>query len=54
MRQEKSKSERNANQARGNLGKEEAEREFGQLLIDAVRDHKVTSSRYCDSIGTRS
>ncbi|GAA5880153.1 hypothetical protein JCM16303_001231 [Sporobolomyces ruberrimus] len=41
VRQEKSKSERNANQARGNLGKEEAEREFGQLLIDAVRDHKA-------------
>ncbi|GAA6017121.1 hypothetical protein JCM11491_003267 [Sporobolomyces phaffii] len=45
VRQEKSKAERNANQARGNLGKEEAEREFGQLLIDAVRDHKA---RYQD------
>lgn len=39
VRLEKSKSERSANQARGHLGKEEAEREFGQLLIDAVRDH---------------
>ncbi|GAA6000943.1 hypothetical protein JCM5350_005595, partial [Sporobolomyces pararoseus] len=41
VRLEKEKIERNAQQARGNLGKEEAEREFGQLLIDAVRDHKA-------------
>ncbi|GAA5912393.1 uncharacterized protein JCM6883_005654 [Sporobolomyces salmoneus] len=41
VRLEKSKAERNAQQARGHLGKEEAEREFGQLLIDAVRDHKA-------------
>lgn len=43
VRLEKSKMDRNAQQARGHLGKEEAEREFGQLLIDAVRDHKVSS-----------
>lgn len=41
VRQEKMRAERNTNLARGNLGKEEAEREFGQLLVDAVRDHKV-------------
>ncbi|BGP07531.1 hypothetical protein JCM10049v2_003369 [Rhodotorula toruloides] len=39
VRQEKMRAERNTNLARGNLGKEEAEREFGQLLVDAVRDH---------------
>lgn len=43
VRQEKMRAERNTNLARGNLGKEEAEREFGQLLVDAVRDHKVRS-----------
>ncbi|GAA5965583.1 hypothetical protein JCM3765_004742 [Sporobolomyces pararoseus] len=41
VRLEKDKAERNAQQARGHLGKEEAERDFGQLLIDAVRDHKA-------------
>ncbi|BGO91097.1 hypothetical protein NBRC10512_005811 [Rhodotorula toruloides] len=41
VRQEKMRAERNTNLARGNLGKEEAEREFGQLLVDAVRDHKA-------------
>lgn len=35
------RAERNTTLARGNLGKEEAGREFGQLLVDAVRDHKV-------------
>ncbi|BGP47585.1 hypothetical protein JCM10450v2_003448 [Rhodotorula kratochvilovae] len=41
VRAEKARAERSANVARGNLGKEEAEREFGQLLVDAVRDHKA-------------
>ncbi|GAA5873908.1 hypothetical protein JCM1840_000224 [Sporobolomyces johnsonii] len=39
VRAEKQRAERSTNLARGQLGKEEAEREFGQLLIDAVRDH---------------
>ncbi|TNY17884.1 peptide-binding protein [Rhodotorula diobovata] len=41
VRAEKARAERSANVARGALGKEEAEREFAQLLIDAVRDHKA-------------
>ncbi|GAA6056664.1 hypothetical protein JCM3770_006335 [Rhodotorula araucariae] len=41
VRAEKARAERSANVARGNLGKDEAEREFGQLLIDAVRDHRA-------------
>ncbi|GAA5838206.1 hypothetical protein JCM9279_004156 [Rhodotorula babjevae] len=41
VRADKARAERSANVARGNLGKEEAERDFAQLLIDAVRDHKA-------------
>ncbi|GAA5905251.1 hypothetical protein JCM8208_000327, partial [Rhodotorula glutinis] len=41
VRADKARAERSANVARGALGKEEAEREFMQLLIDAVRDHKA-------------
>ncbi|GAA6013926.1 hypothetical protein JCM10207_000168 [Rhodosporidiobolus poonsookiae] len=41
VRAEKMQAERQAVRARGNLGKEEAEREFAQLLVDAVRDHKA-------------
>ncbi|GAA6063682.1 hypothetical protein JCM10212_003349 [Sporobolomyces blumeae] len=51
VRMEKMRSERSANQARGHLGKEEAEREFGQLLIDAVRDH---NARFDDVVATLS
>jgi len=46
VRAEKARAERSANVARGALGKEEAEREFAQLLIDAVRDHKVRLSAF--------
>ncbi|GAA5834689.1 hypothetical protein JCM11251_003633 [Rhodosporidiobolus azoricus] len=41
VRLDKMKQDRDAMRARGNLGKEEAEREFGQLLVDQVRDHKA-------------
>ncbi|GAA5855256.1 hypothetical protein JCM8547_009005 [Rhodosporidiobolus lusitaniae] len=41
VRLEKIRQGREAERARGNLGKEEAEREFGQLLVDSVRDHKA-------------
>ncbi|GAA5942045.1 uncharacterized protein JCM15063_004280 [Sporobolomyces koalae] len=41
VRQDKDKAARHAHQARSHLGKDEAEREFGQLMIDAVRDHKA-------------
>ncbi|GAA5941470.1 hypothetical protein JCM3775_004934 [Rhodotorula graminis] len=41
VRADKARAERSANVARSNLGKDEAEREFAQLLIDAVRDHKA-------------
>lgn len=39
VRLEKMRNARSAERARGHLGKEEAEREFAQLLVDAVRDH---------------
>ncbi|GAA5990836.1 hypothetical protein JCM10908_000039 [Rhodotorula pacifica] len=45
VRAEKMKNARSAERARGHLGKEEAEREFAQLLVDAVRDH---SARFDD------
>ncbi|GAA6039894.1 hypothetical protein JCM8097_006787 [Rhodosporidiobolus ruineniae] len=41
VRMEKMRAERETGRARGNLGKEEAEREFGELLVQAVRDHKA-------------
>lgn len=43
------KNGREAERARGNLGKEEAEREFGQLLVDAVRDPQVRFSLFSPS-----
>ena len=49
VRADKARAERSANVARGNLGKEEAERDFAQLLIDAVRDHKVRRRSRCAS-----
>ncbi|GAA5968989.1 hypothetical protein JCM11641_000802 [Rhodosporidiobolus odoratus] len=51
VRMDKMKQDRDAQRARGNLGKEEAEREFGQLLVDAVRDHKA---RFEDLVPTLS
>ncbi|BGP15676.1 hypothetical protein JCM10213v2_003665 [Rhodosporidiobolus nylandii] len=51
VRMEKMRQDREAQRARGNLGKEEAEREFGQLLVDAVRDHKA---RFEDLVPTLS
>ncbi|CEQ43132.1 SPOSA6832_05033 [Sporobolomyces salmonicolor] len=51
VRAEKQRAERSTNFARGQLGKEEAEREFGQLLIDAVRDH---AARFEDLVPTLS
>ncbi|GAA5882252.1 hypothetical protein JCM3774_004064 [Rhodotorula dairenensis] len=41
VRLEKLKNARSAERARGHLGKDEAEREFAQLLVDAVRDHNA-------------
>jgi transcription elongation regulator 1 len=42
VRLEKMRNARSAERARGHLGKDEAEREFAQLLVDAVRDHNVS------------
>ncbi len=39
IRHEQARASRSAQAARGAAGREEAEREFGQLLIDHVRDH---------------
>ncbi|KAG0660642.1 hypothetical protein C6P46_004505 [Rhodotorula mucilaginosa] len=41
VRLEKMRNARSAERARGHLGKDEAEREFAQLLVDAVRDHNA-------------
>lgn len=41
VRLEQMKSARSAERARGHLGKDEAEREFAQRLVDTVRDHNV-------------
>lgn len=41
IRHEQARSQRSAQAARGAAGREEAEREFGQLLIDHVRDHEA-------------
>ncbi|WWC70304.1 uncharacterized protein I206_104254 [Kwoniella pini CBS 10737] len=44
IRQEKSKIEFENNKSRIGAGKEEAERLFGSLLVDQVRDHNITWS----------
>lgn len=41
VREEQYRSGRNLQAARGALGREEGEREFGVLLVDTVRDHNV-------------
>lgn len=43
VRLEQMRAARSAERARGHLGKDEAEREFAQLLVDAVRDHNVSA-----------
>ncbi|SGZ28696.1 BQ5605_C027g10412 [Microbotryum silenes-dioicae] len=41
VRAEKERTSRQARAAKGNLGREEGEREFGTLLVDQVRDHNA-------------
>lgn len=42
VRSEQQRSSRNATMARGAMGREEGQREFMSMLIDAVRDHEVS------------
>lgn len=43
VREEQERATREANKSRAGAGREEAERVFGSLLVDQVRDHEVSS-----------
>lgn len=43
VRAEKERVARSTNFAKGQLGREEGERDFGTLLVDKITDHEVRS-----------
>lgn len=47
VREEQEKATREANKSRAGAGREEAERVFGSLLVDQVRDHEVSCAVLC-------
>ena len=54
VRQDKGKVDKEVGRSRAGAGKEEAERLFGSLLVDQVRDHEVstTSAEHAHSYGS--
>jgi len=50
IRHEQARSQRSAQAARGAAGREEAEREFGQLLVDQIRDHEARWEEVADEL----